>query len=94
MGLVRLDYDGSIDDHHPRPQPPRFSALWRRVIPPTTQLALWLYVDGTVTVHDHLPMPGETPPDDVVAGGIVWTGDDASWQAVALANAGYTLTPI
>lgn len=88
MALVRLVYEGSIDDH-PRPQPPRNSPLWRRFMFPTTMLALWLYEDGTVLERDHLPHPGETPPDDVVAAGCVFVVEEDDWRVYVLYLAGY-----
>lgn len=89
MADVKLILEAGIDDH-PRSRDPRI----RPFIPPLTQVALWLYQDGTVLVKDRLPDEWEDQPDDVVGGGHDWRGDEASWQAQVLSDAGYTLEPI
>ena len=86
---VRLVLDDGIDDHR-RPQ----MALWPFVMPPLSQVALWLWEDGTVLVKDRLPEEWDDQPDDVVGAGHDWQGDDASWQAQVLADAGYDLVPV
>jgi hypothetical protein len=89
MAEVRLVLEAGIDDHL-RPRHP----LWQQVIPPLSQVALWLWQDGTVLMKDHLPEEWEDQPDDVVGGGHDWRGQDTDWQATVLTNAGYTLVPI
>lgn len=88
MAQVRLVLDKAVDDH-PRGKHP----LARRLLFPTTQIALLLYVDGTVIETDQvleLPTPR---PDAVVGGGHEWVGEDDSWEATVLDAAGYTLEP-
>lgn len=90
MAQVRLVLEDGIDDHL-RPKTPR---LWLAVVPPLSQVALWLWQDGTVLVKDRLPEEWEDQPDDVVGAGHDWTGQDTDWQATVLTNAGYTLDPL
>ncbi len=85
---VKLILDKGIDDH-PRPRDRRV----RSFIPPLSQVALWLWQDGTVQMKDRLPEEWEDQPDDVAGGGRDWYGDDSSWQVSVLTQAGYAFEP-
>lgn len=87
MARLRLVLPEGLDDHE-RPRDKRL----RRFVPPLTQMALWLYRDGTVIRQDHFPDPdaGEVA-DDVVGGGHDWHGQTGDWQVAVLEAAGYTL---
>ncbi|MGE0229319.1 MAG: hypothetical protein AB7U23_12530 [Dehalococcoidia bacterium] len=96
--LVRLkntDVGNFIDV--PRPLPPsgsRWIGLWPRLVLPATQKALLLFEDGRVQEVTSLQGDIYDLADDVIAGGTVWEGLSTSWQAQALAAAGYTLVPV
>lgn len=89
MARVRLVLPEGIDDHQ-RPRDRRVN----RFVPPLTQLALWLWQDGTVTRMDRLPDPDvDDMPDDVAGGGRDWRGEDTAWQVSVLTAAGYDFVP-
>lgn len=89
MALVRVVLPEGLDDHgRPKVRP------FRRVVPPLTQIALWLYTDGTVTRKDHLPEVDEVAPDDVAGAGHDGVWDEAAWQVSVLTAAGYTFEPV
>lgn len=94
--LVRLEPNSvQAFDDHPRPRRPQWSPLWRYFMPVPTQGVLFLYEDPErVVVSDTMFTEAYFDADDQIAGGTEWVGDDASWQAVALTNAGFTLVPI
>lgn len=81
----------------PRPLPPsgtRWVGLWPRLVLPATQKALLLWEDGRVEEVTSLQGDIYALADDVIAGGTIWEGLNTSWQAQALAAAGYTLVPV
>lgn len=90
MALVRVVLPEGIDDH-PRPRRVR---LFNRVVPPLTQVALWLWQDGTVLRKDRLPEPDEAnPPDDIAGAGHDGVWDESAWQVNVLGAAGYAFEP-
>lgn len=86
---VKLILEDGIDDHD-RGKDRRTN--W--IIPPLSQVALWLWEDGTVLMRDRLPEEWEDQPDDVAGAGRDWYGDDASWQVTVLTAAGYDFEPV
>lgn len=94
--LVRLNPNtvGWTDDH-PRPRRPQYSGLWKYLMPRPTQLVLFLYeTPEAVIAGDTMFTEAYFTADDIIAGGSEWVGEDTSWQAVALTNAGYALDPV
>lgn len=90
MALVRVVLPEGIDDH-PRPDVRPF----KRVVPPLTQLALWLYQDGTVVRMDRVPdVDDANPPDDIAGAGHDGVWDEAAWQVTVLTDAGYDFEPV
>lgn len=90
MAEVRLVLPEGLDDH-PRPKDRRVN----RFVPPLTQVALWLWVDGRVERKDRWPDESDTDvPDDVAGGGHDWRGDESSWQVGVLVAAGYDFEPV
>jgi hypothetical protein len=81
----------------PRPRPEsgnHWTGLWPRLVFPATQKALLLFEDGTVQEVTTLSSQAVETADDVIAGGTVWEGLNTSWQAQALAAAGYELVRV
>ena len=82
------------DDHRRVPDgnyPGR--GLWKRVTPPRSPIGLLLFRDGRVIEVASVGGAQEWDADFVIANG-QWYGRKTDWQALVLAGAGYTLTPI
>jgi hypothetical protein len=89
--LVRLVLAVARDDHQ---RPPKGNALWYDFHYPPTQLALLLYMDGTVIPTWTLHRPEYLTCDAVAAGGhdSIYRAD--SWEVAVLTDAGYVLEPV
>lgn len=97
--LVRL-VNTSVGNFHDVARPPghpsvaggRWVGLWPRLVMPATQKALLLWEDGTVKeIAGWSSVAEMESADELIAGGTKWVGLNTSWQAAALAAAGYTL---